>query len=278
MTPSAPTPAQSDSHLVVGGRRLPAWPFTVLVGIVTGSVLLALGASDELRWLVSIVLAIAAAVVVVVVPNRLVFLASVFVLSVQADVYLRPMYGRAGTAGLEIPLCICTGVLLYGYMRVMSTRPVVHRGELTPWVLAILGTTLVATIFSGERFAGAARLLFELELVLVYILGLNVVLMDGGLHRLVRLLAITLAIQSIVMFVQTALGINFSLLGETSALGDIPRPGGTVSSNPAGFASYIMPLIMILAARFTSRRSPEERAPRRGPAKAFSSCSASSRS
>jgi O-antigen ligase len=258
VTPPAPAPTTGDSRLVVGGRRLPAWPFTALVGVATGCLLLSLGTSDELRWLITIVLAIAAAVVVVVVPNRLVLLASVFVLSLQADVYLRPMYGRAGTVGLEIPLCVCTGILLYGYLRVMGTRAVVHRGELTPWILAILGTTLVAAVFSAERFAGVARLLFELELVLVYILGLNIVLMDGGLHRLVRLLAITLAIQAIVMFVETALGINFSLLGETTALGDIPRPGGTVSSNPAGFASYIMPLIMILAARFTSRRSADE--------------------
>ncbi len=257
MTSSARTRSTSEQQLVLWGRRIPPWAITVVAGIVVGQIALNLGAAGGLKWPVFGVLAMATGLVILVVPNRIVLLTSVFLLSMQADLYLRPMYGRAGTAGFEIPLCVFTGALLYGYLRLVSTRRLVYRGELSAWILAILATTFVAAVFSEERFAGAARFLFEVELVLIYILGINIVLMDGGLNRLLRLLAITLATQSIIMFIETALGINFNLLGETASLGDIPRPGGTVSANPAGFASYIMPIIMILVARFTSDRSDQ---------------------
>jgi O-antigen ligase len=69
----------------------------------------------------------------------------------------------------------------------------------------------------------------------------------------VRLLLLTLAVQSVIYAVQSTLGVSFTLEGDVIAQDVVPRPGGTVSTNPAGFASFIMPLLLIAVARLTDR-------------------------
>src|SRR5262249_42620274 len=47
----------------------------------------------------------------------------------------------------------------------------------------------------------------------------------------------------------------FNLEGDVLQLrGDVPRPGGTVSTTPAGFASFVIPILLIAVVRFMSRR------------------------
>jgi O-antigen ligase len=114
-------------------------------------------------------------------------------------------------------------------------------------------TTFIAVLFTNERFAGISRLLFELQLVLVYALAMNIVRRDNDARKLTSIMLFTLAVQSVICIIQWRLGTAFSLLGDTDDLGDIPRPGGTVSTNPAGFCSFILPALMIAAARFMNR-------------------------
>jgi O-antigen ligase len=66
-------------------------------------------------------------------------------------------------------------------------------------------------------------------------------------------LFIALAIQSIIMIAQSALGTGFNLEGDLIEQASLPRPGGTVSSNPAGFASFIIPILFIAIARWLAR-------------------------
>lgn len=245
--PAAITSASRLPRLPSAARKL-AFP---LLGFVVGELALTLGGM-EFKWSAYGVAAATIGLVVYLARDRPGLLTTFFILGMQADVYIRLLYGRAGTAGLEIPLSIIIGAILF--VLLYFDRPIVYFGELKRPIIWILGTTAASIITSEERFAGVARLLFEIELVFIYTLGLNIVLRDRNLTRAVRLLAITLGIQGVIYVIQSKSGISFSLVGDVTELGSIPRPGGTVSANPAGFASYIMPILMILVARFVSTR------------------------
>jgi O-antigen ligase len=56
--------------------------------------------------------------------------------------------------------------------------------------------------------------------------------------------------QSLVYFVEDALGMTFTLSGEVfERTGELARHGGTVAVTPAGFASFVLPLLLIAIAR-----------------------------
>ena len=108
-------------------------------------------------------------------------------------------------------------------------------------------------ITTEEQFISLAQLVFEAELFLVYWLTFNQVRSEADFRKAIGLLILMLIVQSLVMYVENALGINFNLAGHVSERGEVPRPGGTVSSNPAGFASFIMPALLLAFAYFYSR-------------------------
>jgi len=85
-------------------------------------------------------------------------------------------------------------------------------------------------------------------------LALNIARSEVEFERVVNLLLLTLAIQSVIYFAQSKLGLSFTLEGDVITLGALPRPGGTVSTNPAGFASFIVPILFIAIARFLDKR------------------------
>jgi putative inorganic carbon (HCO3(-)) transporter len=227
----------------------------VVFGILAGYSGLILG-GYELRWIVYALGSAVFMAILAVIPKRERLLTTLFLISLQIDVYVRFLYGRAGTPGLEVPLSALMGLLFWGQLRLMTRGAAAEFnwfGVLRRPILALLATTIISLVFTSERFAGVARLLFELELLLVYALAFNLVRRNDGVAGALKVLAFTLGAQATICIIQSRLGINFSLLGEVSNLDGIPRPGGTVSTNPAGFASFIMPLIMIFTARFVSR-------------------------
>jgi hypothetical protein len=229
------------------------------IGIGVGLISIGLGAF-ELRWIVLVFAVIIGWLVITLVRDRERLLTTLFLLSMQMDIYVRFLHGRASTAGFEFPLSVCVGMLLWAQMRVTEdTRgSFVWFGELFKPIRAALVTTFVALLFTNERFAGAGRLLFELQLVFVYALAMNIVRRENDARKLTSIMLLTLGVQSVICIIQWRLGMSFSLLGDTDDLGDIPRPGGTVSTNPAGFCSFIMPALMVAAARFMNRDRREQ--------------------
>lgn len=253
----APKIKQSGPLLVL---RIVNSPFvwTLVIGSVFGLGLMFL-ADMETRWIVYAAAAMLGFLVFLIAPNKERLLVSVFILSLQVDVYVRLMYGRAGSSeGIAIPLVFITGFALVLWITIAEgeARTLRRAGTMGLPILAVFVTTALSIVTSTERFIGVTRLIFLFELYFVYWLTFNIVKSQENFDRVIKLLFLTLAIQSVVYFVESALGVNFSLNGDTFEGGEVPRPGGTVSANPAGFDSFITPILLIATAMFVAKRPP----------------------
>ena len=226
---------------------------SIAAGSVFGLATLALYGLD-VRWVVYVTAAVICGTAVSFVRERQRFLMSAFILSLQAGVYLRSFYGYAGSDGFALSLPAVFGLPLLASQMLGVRTPGASRlqwgGRLTPWILGGLATSVIAFLFSSERFIGATTIFSELQLYLMYLVALNTIRSKEELDVVGRCLLWSLIIQSLVYVIQNLYGINFNLVGEVTVRGDLPRPGGTVTSNPQGFAMFITPLWFIAVAMF----------------------------
>ena len=203
-----------DPRASAGRRRMWEVLGVIGLGVAVGEIGLTLG-TLELRWIAYTFAAVAVVGVLAVVRDRERLLTTVFLLSMQIDVYVRLLYGRAGTPGLEMPLSFCVGVALFAQIywgtRDASMPQWLWFGRLKKPILAMLATSAVALVFTSERFAGLARMLFEFQLVLVYALAMNLVLRHRGVDRAMKLLALTLGVQATICLIQSRLGVRICL-------------------------------------------------------------------
>jgi putative inorganic carbon (hco3(-)) transporter len=238
-------------------------PVSTLVVVMIGAVFGLLAVSivgAEVRWVVYAIVAIGFASLAVVFPQPDQLVWSVFILSFQADVYLRLFYGRAGTRGLPIAFPVVLGCLFLVSRLVSPRRRQRHQrfiwgGRLAFPIAAFLGMSLLTLPGSSERFVGVAQLLVEAQLYFVYLLALNSIQSEEQIERTLKLLLITLAMQSFIYYVESAMRVTFTLTGEViPETGVVPRPGGTVATNPAGFASFILPPLLIGVAQLMNHK------------------------
>ncbi len=195
-------------------------------------------------------LALASAIFILVVPQKKKVLTVIFILSFQIDIYLRFLYGRSGANdGLALPFVVATGALLSGwYYFAGQMRGFSWGGSMRRPIIAFLLIVAVSAIASREHFVGLCTLIYVIEYYFLYWLAFNIVRTETDFRRVVHLILAILGIQAIVYFAQSALGITFDFLGNTIEKGEVARPGGTVSSNPAGFVSFIVPALMMASA------------------------------
>lgn len=229
-----------------------------LIGALFGFVAVVISGAEP-RWIVYAVVVLGFVTLVLVFPQPHVFVWSAFVLSFQADVYLRLFYGRAGTRGLPIALLVVVGGIAAAAYKISGTREpgrgISWGGRLALPIALFFATSLLALPSSSERFVGMVQLLVEAQLFFVYLLALNMVRSEQDFDRTVKLLLVPLAMQSLVYFVESAFRVTFTLTGEViPEVGVVPRPGGTVATNPAGFASFMLPLVLIAMAHLVSRQ------------------------
>lgn len=225
------------------------------LGICIGLCILAL-ANMELKWVIYSALALLSTVFVLAFPDKQRLLSAVFVLSLQADVYLRLLYGRAQSEGLAIPLVVLTGLALFGWYAITGhLRNFKSCGSMCTPIAALVVTTALSMLVTTERFVALTYFLYLLEYYFLYWLTYNMTQSEDDFRWILKLLLISLVIQSVIYYLQSALGITFDLVGKIWQEGEIPRPGGTVSTNPAGFASFIMPsLFMVIAMAIVKTR------------------------
>ncbi len=204
----------------------------------------------EIRWVLMPGLALASVIFILVVPQKKKVLTAIFILSFQVDIYLRFLYGRSGTNdGLALPLVVAVGCVLVGWyyfsgqIRGFSWGGSM-RGPIRAWLIVLA----VSVIASSERFVGLCTLVYVIEYYFLYWIAFNIVRTSADFKRLIVLIMTVLGIQALVYFAQSAMGITFDFLGNTIEKGEVARPGGTVSSNPAGFVSFIMPALMMASA------------------------------
>jgi O-antigen ligase len=248
--------ASSNSRLAVIALVAGLLAITVL-GAASGA-MASLLAQSEMKWLVFALMGMTGLLAFALTANKDRVLTTVFILGLQLDVYLRLAHGRAGSLeGIAIPFVALAGMALIVWRFFAYGAPHFRQYRfdgLARWpIVAILATTVLSILTTSEQFVGVSRLVFDLELFFVYWLTYNLVRTEADTQSIVKLALVMLVVQSLVLYVQTALGINFSLVGNVSELGEVPRPGGTVSSNPAGFASFITPPLFLALAFFLSR-------------------------
>jgi len=253
-----PASASGDSFTRRSSAALWAPACVILIlSVAAGAGAFALG-QLETRWLVYALGGGLSLLIVLVAPCKDRLLCAIFVLALQGDVYFRLSYGRAGSIeGIAIAFVVVAGgawlvyrLLAYGPAFLKAYR---LSGVARKPLLAIAAITAVSAVVSNEQFIGFAQLVFELELLFVYWLIFNFVRSQADLRRILMYMFAIVIIQSLVMYLQNALGLTFSMTGEVSQRGEVPRPGGTVSTNPAGFASFITPAMMIGIAFFFSK-------------------------
>ena len=230
----------------------------VTLGIVLGFFVIGLS-QLEARWWVYFGGAFGGALIFLINTRKEALLVALFFLSFQIDVYIRPFFGRAGSPGIEIPLVVFAGLaLLFWYVAAYGEQKIRTLDWHSPLGLpsvVLLATSFMSLIPTTEHFVGLSRIIFEIELLFVYWLSFNLVRTQEDLERILKIFFLTLAIQSLVYFVESALGITFSMTGEVfNETEAVPRPGGTVSTNPAGFASFISPILLIAYAIFLSKK------------------------
>jgi len=228
----------------------------IVVGVLAG--LAALGMQGlETRWIVIPVLGLAGAIFVYILPNKEWWLSIGFILSLQANLSIRFGYGRAGSDGLVFPLTIVIGAALAGWWwwhgEFRSRYRWTWKGVLSTPIFFYLGTTAASIVLTDERFVGFSSLMFDLQLWFVYLLTLNAIHSQEDGERTVRLLLIALGMQSLVYFIQSAMGVTFTLTGDVIEAGELPRPGGTISTVPAEFASFVIPILMIAISYFLTK-------------------------
>ncbi len=237
---------QEDTDRSATGK---AWYLAILLLGVCIGLLVFLLADLKLQWLIYSAIALVGVVFVLAFPHKHRLLSVIFILSLQVEVYLRLLYGHAQGEGLAIPLVVLTAAALFGWYAVTGhLKSFTLGGSMRRPIIALVMTTMLSMLFTSEQFIGFTYFVFLLEYYFLYWLSYNMVQSEEDFRRIVKLLLVVLAMQSIVYYIQSGLGVTFDLVGQTWEEGGIARPGGTVSTNPAGFASFIMPLLFMVIA------------------------------
>jgi len=243
-----------DRPSPVPSRFATLWPYAA--GAAVGAAALVLG-TMEMRWTVYIMGAVLGGLVFLVIPDTRRLMMRAFVISLQADLCVRFMYGKAGSGGLALYMTSIIAIGLAAHLAMTTKRgELIYAGALKKPIAAWFITTLLSLVMTNERFVGITELFFCLQIYLVYWVTLNTIHTEERLEEFVKLLFICLAMQSLVYFFQSATGMTFTLTGKIIAEGDVPRPGGTVSTNPAGFASFIIPILFLAVTRFVTIGAP----------------------
>jgi hypothetical protein len=235
------------------------WLWT-LAGLGAGAGALLLAAAPT-RWAVAALGALAIAIFALASSQPRRVLLGLFVLSFQLGLvlYLTPPLPPGSTGAswptslsIPVPAIAAMVTLLFAGRR----RWVMDRGILAAAVLLLL-TTAVSVVQSPVRFAGFCHAVLWLTYFAVFFAALNTLQEAEDLRFALRLLSITLAVQSFVYFVQFGLGGTFTLAGEWRPWSgeDMGRYGGTISTHPAAFASFVLPLLLLAAAEFLAGRT-----------------------
>lgn len=230
----------------------------LLVGVagLSYGVLEVLGA--DLKWLVYMIIAGLAVFVFAMISDKQRFLWVVLVLAFQIDVYFRLFYGRSGTPGLMFSFPFLVGLATMAWYLAPATDAKLRQfnlgGPMAMPALCLLGVSMLSAVFSTEKFFGLVLNFWYVQFYFFFLLAYNLIDSTKKLELTIKLLLVILTIQSLVYFIQVSLGVTFTLAGEvidaTGRSSSAPRPGGTVATNPAGFSSFVLPLICIATALF----------------------------
>lgn len=230
-----------------------------ILGAAVSVTVLILG-QFEAKWLIYALFVYPFLTVLIFINDRKRFLWALFVLSFQIMVSFRILHGHAESSGLVFPLVFITGLMLVTWYwlsgEIKRIRPIRLGGPLAIPISLIFATSMFSLIFTSEQFVGLIALFTLLQFYFIYLIGLNLVASMSQFDRIVNLLIIVLTLQSVLLVVQALLGFTFTLTGETFERG--VRAGGTVGTNSAAFAGFILPILFIAIAHFASKAASQK--------------------
>lgn len=238
---------------------LPSAPalISLSIGVLAGLGILVV-AEKETRWLIYVSGGCILATIAFMIRDREWMLWNVFILSIQMNVSFRIMHGYAGSNGFVFPLTTLVAFALVGWYvasgKIDDLKPIKWGGPLAFPVAALFTTGFLSTLDTSSQFVSLSSFFLYLQYYLIYLLALNCVTSENQLYLILKLLFAVLAIQSGIYYIQSAFGITFTPTGAVSSAGGLPRPGGTVSTNPQGFAVLVIPLLFLSIAHSISSK------------------------
>ncbi|MFN8545805.1 MAG: O-antigen ligase family protein [Candidatus Binatia bacterium] len=201
-------------------------------------------------------------------PNRRRVLLGVTLVSLQLDASIFFDYvgkhrstGWSGPPGVMLPISFLPAMVLLTYLWVTQGRAgrrIEFGGEAGRAGLAVTGAAIVSIGVSSWPFLSTCYALQMVQLLTVYLAITNAVT-DRRDHELaLRVLQVVVFTQATVYFVESAVGHTFAVTGDAFEAAD-GRHGGTVGVSPADFTSFMMPLVLLVAAQVVTVKG---RAPR----------------
>ncbi|ETX08747.1 O-antigen ligase family protein [Candidatus Entotheonella palauensis] len=257
-----------------GSRHVDLWG---TLGAILGSVLLlAVLSRDglELKWIAFVFAGLLWGVITLLSGSVKKPLFVLFVLGLQmyialylgdGESYAKRWAGLSGPSGFVIAFVSIPAFCLLGLHaleRVVQTglRPFQWGADIGYPALLLMFTTAMTIAYTPERWRVTFYLFELIQFYIIFLVVVNIVVSRQDIDRTINLLMAVLCMQCLVYFVQTALGVTFTLTGEVIHVdGGFGRHGGTVSTRPAPFASFMMPLLFIAISRFLVIRNSRTR-------------------
>ncbi len=238
---------------VEGFGRLSLW-LSATGGIAAGLAIVCL-AEMPVRWLAAVLLGagVVAAALMTGQPRRAALFLTAFSLQIGLVLYVtKPEpasdLGASWPNSLALPLgtLVALGALLCGMRRPFTWGGTA--GICAGIIAFITGASLRG---SPRPFLGVCHVVLVFAYYAIFLAAANCVREVRDLRLTHHALMISLALQSLVYFAQSLIGATFTPAGEwieptSQSLG---RYGGWVGTQPAAFASFLLPLLLLAAAR-----------------------------
>ncbi len=153
--------------------------------------------------------------------------------------------------GIILPAVVIAAGLLLAYTQI--NRDAIGSGRRLEWgvefrapMVLTLVTGVLSLVNTPERTLGVFALVYLCQQYLIFFTVINVIRSREDVRFIVTLMLLTLVVQSCIYFLQSSLGLIFTLTGEViEQTGFFPRVGGTVSVNSLAFGKFITPMLLI---------------------------------
>jgi len=221
----------------------------------------------EAKWLVALSIAYFTALSIFLGSNRKRSFLILLILGLQIGIHVylgdssqwsNRWGGHSGPAGIMIAFVTIPAAFLFLMAVGNPTKRFYWGREITRPAVLMFSTAAFTILFTPERSLAVFYLAEQVQLYFLFLVIINTVESPKEIKLVLKLLMVTLAAQSIVLFVQVAFAMDFTLLGEVShATGQSLRPGGTVAESPGGFASFLLPLLLIAVNIFLTSKTPK---------------------
>ncbi|HZS50108.1 MAG TPA: O-antigen ligase family protein [Bryobacterales bacterium] len=238
--------------------RLSLW-LSASGGVAAGLAIVWL-AEMPVRWVTAVLLGagIVAAALMTGQPRRAALFLTAFSLQIGLVLYLtKPEpasdLGASWPNSLALPLgtLAALGALLCGVRRRFTW------GGTAGLCAGIVAFTTAASLPGSPRpFIGVCHVVLVFAYYAIFLAAANCVRELRDLRLINHALMISLALQSLVYFAQSLVGATFTPAGEWIEQTGQPlgRYGGWAGTQPAAFASFLLPLLLLAVARFLTAR------------------------